>query len=435
MSYRIPDKSVKVDPAGSLPTIKFKANLASTHFHIQTKTPNGWVMVVDDQGLGKEVQIKGGPINSAADFAGKRIFWDITLASLDDSNPVEATTYSWDFENRLSSVMPPGSSGTVTFRYDSFGRRIQKSSSSGTTNYLYDGANSVEEMDVTGALLAPYTQGGGIDEPMAELRGGTTGYYQQDGLGSVTSIAGSTGTLLNTDTYDSSGNLTASTGSFGNPFQYTGRDTDSETGLRYYRARYYDSTTGRFISEDPKRTTAEFNLYRYALNSPVNFLDPLGWASCQSGHCADCPGGRWASGAVTGELYGNIKVASAGGLLFAGVFICMSNPTFNVPFVTLCGFGTVALSPRPPLTDRPARPWGGGGGLGGAAFTCKGVRCREELAGPEAGWFAQVGPAYYFKEGGGNSSCQGAGVGFELGLGGGGFKCNTWIGDSIGGVK
>jgi hypothetical protein len=90
MSYRIPDKTVKVDPAGSLPTIKFKANLASTHFHIQTKTPNGWVMVVDDQGLGKEVQIKGGPINSAADFAGKRIFWDITLASLDDSNPVEA---------------------------------------------------------------------------------------------------------------------------------------------------------------------------------------------------------------------------------------------------------------------------------------------------------------------------------------------------------
>src|SRR5205823_13637211 len=93
------------------------------------------------------------------------------------------TTYNWDFENRLTSVVLPGSGGTVTFKYDPFGRRIQKSSASGTSNYLYDGANSVEEINATGTVLARYAQGAGIDEPLHELRSGTGQYYEQDGLG------------------------------------------------------------------------------------------------------------------------------------------------------------------------------------------------------------------------------------------------------------
>jgi len=186
------------------------------------------------------------------------------------------TTYNWDFENRLASVTLPGTGGTVTFKYDPFGRRIQKSSLSGTTNYLYEGSNSVAEVDAAGTLLASYTQNAGTDEPLAELRNGTAGYYEQDGLGSVTSIAGTAGTLLSSDTYDSFGNLTASTGSFVNPFQYTGRDYDSETGLRYYRARYYDPPTGRFLSEDSTSFQGGINFYTYSLNNPINLRDPSG---------------------------------------------------------------------------------------------------------------------------------------------------------------
>lgn len=111
------------------------------------------------------------------------------------------TTYNWDFENRLTSVMLPGSGGTVYFKYDSLGRRIQKSSLNGTTNYLYDGNNSVAEVDAAGTLLATYTQSGGTDEPLAQLRSGTAGYYEQDSLGSITSIAGTSGTLVNSDIY------------------------------------------------------------------------------------------------------------------------------------------------------------------------------------------------------------------------------------------
>jgi uncharacterized protein RhaS with RHS repeats len=100
------------------------------------------------------------------------------------------------------------------------------------------------EVDAAGTPLAIYLQRGGMDEPLAELRSGALGYYEQDGLGSVTSFTGLTGTAVNSYRYDAFGNLMASTGSFGNPFQYTGRDFDSETGLQYYRARYYDPAIG-----------------------------------------------------------------------------------------------------------------------------------------------------------------------------------------------
>jgi RHS repeat-associated protein len=201
-----------------------------------------------------------------------------TLAKTGSSG---TTTYNWDFENRLTSVILPGAGGTVTFKYDPLGRRIQKSSPSATTNYLYDGDDSVAEVNPSGTLLASYAQGEGVDEPLAELRNGTVGYYEQDGLGSVTSIAGITGTLLDSDTYDSFGNVTASNGSFGNPFQYTGRDYDPETGLRYYRARYYDPFIGRFISEDPARFAASSNFYDYTDNSPTNWTDPEGLEKAQ----------------------------------------------------------------------------------------------------------------------------------------------------------
>ncbi|HWZ45991.1 MAG TPA: RHS repeat-associated core domain-containing protein, partial [Candidatus Saccharimonadales bacterium] len=199
--------------------------------------------------------------------------------TLTKANSTGTTQYSWDFENRLSSVVLPGSAGTVTFRYDPLGRRVHKNSATSTTDYLYDGSNSVEEIDQSGAMLVRYAQGAGIDEPLAEARGGTNGFYEQDGLGSVTSLSGSSGALADTYTYtyNSFGVLTASSGSLTNPFQYTGRDFDSETGLRYYRARYYDPAIGRFISEDPIGFDAgDENFYKYVGNDSPNEADPTG---------------------------------------------------------------------------------------------------------------------------------------------------------------
>jgi YD repeat-containing protein len=78
-----------------------------------------------------------------------------------------ATQYFWDFENRMTSVTLPGSGGTVSFKYDPFGRRIYKSSSSGTSVFAYDGDNLVEETNAAGAVVARYEQTQNIDELLA----------------------------------------------------------------------------------------------------------------------------------------------------------------------------------------------------------------------------------------------------------------------------
>jgi RHS repeat-associated protein len=190
------------------------------------------------------------------------------------------TNYTWDYENRLVSVVLPGTGGTATLKYDPLGRRIQKAFTQGstttTTNYLYDGGNIVQDIDQNGNLLARYTETQNIDEPLAESRSATTSYYEADGLGSVTSLSSSTGALAETYTYDTFGKLTASTGSITNRFQYTAREFDSETSLYFHRARYYDSSTGRFLSEDPLRFTAGSDFYLYASNSSANLKDPFG---------------------------------------------------------------------------------------------------------------------------------------------------------------
>jgi len=75
--------------------------------------------------------------------------------------------------------------------------------------------------------------------------------------------------------YDGFGKQTASSGSLTNSFQYTGREFDSETGLYFYRARYYDRVACRFISEDPFGMRDNVNMYVYAKNNSVNFGDPF----------------------------------------------------------------------------------------------------------------------------------------------------------------
>ena len=164
--------------------------------------------------------------------------------------------------------------GTVDYKYDPFGRRIYRSGPSGTTIWLYDGANIVEELDGSGTVQATYTQGSGVDEPLAMLRGATTDYYEADGLGSVTSLTDSTGVIVETYTYDAYGNLTAGGTSLTNPFRYTGREWDQEAGLYYYRARYYEPVDGRFLSEDWMMIGP--NAYSYVGNAPLTYVDPSG---------------------------------------------------------------------------------------------------------------------------------------------------------------
>jgi RHS repeat-associated protein len=172
----------------------------------------------------------------------------------------------------------------VSFKYDPFGRRIYKSSSTATSVYAYDGDNLVEETNSSGTAVARYSQGLHIDELLAMLRSSTTSYYEADGLGSITSLSNAAGALAQTYTLDSFGNQTASSGSLTNSFRYTGRELDTETNLYFYRARYYDPTAGRFISEDPLGVRVGINRFQYVANAPTNFVDPSGLCKISVGH-------------------------------------------------------------------------------------------------------------------------------------------------------
>lgn len=189
----------------------------------------------------------------------------------------QGRSYTWDFENRpVQAVVPGTNGGTTNFNYDPFGRRIQSSDSLGTTNYFYDGPNIIEEVDSAGDVLVKFTQELRIDQPMAQLSGGGTGYYHQDGLGSVSSLTNATGVLTNSYAFDSFGRVTAHNGVLSNSFQYTGREFDSETGIYYYRARFYDPAAGRFLSEDPAEFLGGMNFYAYVDNRATSFVDPSG---------------------------------------------------------------------------------------------------------------------------------------------------------------
>ncbi|HET7107291.1 MAG TPA: RHS repeat-associated core domain-containing protein [Candidatus Acidoferrum sp.] len=214
--------------------------------------------------------------NELTSRPGVSYTYDNNGNTLTKTDSTGTTNYTWDFENRLTSVTLPGSGGTVSFKYDPFGRRIYKSSSAGTSVFAFDGDNLIEETNTAGGVVARYSQGLNIDEPLAMLRSSTTSYYQADGLGSVTSLTNAAGTAAQNYTYDSFGNIIATTGSLVNSFRYTGREWDTETSLYYYRARYYDATLGRFSSEDMERFNAGTNFYIYAFGSPTNWVDPLG---------------------------------------------------------------------------------------------------------------------------------------------------------------
>ena len=195
-------------------------------------------------------------------------------------------SYVWDFENRLTQVTVPqtaGGSNVVVFKYDPFGRRVQKSGPSGTTNYLYDGFQAVEEVDSTGNALVRYAVTQDVDDVMTELRAGAASFYEADGLGSTTSLTNSAGTIAGTYSYDAFGNLSASTGGLVNSYRYTAREFDPETSLYYYRARYYDQSIGRFLNEDPIGFEGGSNYYGYALANPLSFVDPEGLSVVPAG--------------------------------------------------------------------------------------------------------------------------------------------------------
>jgi RHS repeat-associated protein len=154
-------------------------------------------------------------------------------------------TYTWNTRNQLASVAGPT---PASFVYDPPGRRQRKTINGTITDFVYDGLNPVKE--ATGATTVNLLTGLGIDEYLGRTTGSGTGYFLSEALGSTVALADGSGSVATEYSYEPFGTATVSGTSSGNELGYTGRE-DDETGVYYYRARYYHPILQRFTSEDP----------------------------------------------------------------------------------------------------------------------------------------------------------------------------------------
>ena len=193
-------------------------------------------------------------------------------------------TFAYDSENHLTSMTASGTA--VTMVYDAFGNRVTKTVNGVTTRYLVDDLNPTGYAQVMdeltgGAVTRTYTYGlQRISENQVISNTWTPSFYGYDGAGSVRQLTSTAGAITDTYDYDAFGNKINSTGSTPNNMLYRGEQFDSDLGLYYLRARYYNPVTGRFMSRDPEdgkiKEPKTLHKYLYAGGDPVNRVDPLG---------------------------------------------------------------------------------------------------------------------------------------------------------------
>ena len=238
----------------------------------------------------------------------------------------DGNVLSYDASNKWSGGTVNGSA--VSFGYDGQGQRVSRTIAGVRTDYWYDGSGLSLE---TGAADTTFLRdmNGSL---LSRSRGGYSANYSTDNLGSVRAVTTDTGALANSYTYDPWGETVASTGTYYNPYKYTGTHEDGATGLYQMGARYYQPGSARFTQVDPLGCTIDDGQrYSFTMGNPANFVDPEGTSHQISGglHC------EWRLGRVTspwlysGWKYGICMTRCTGIPLVAG--------RFNVTIAVLVG--------------------------------------------------------------------------------------------------
>jgi RHS repeat-associated protein len=239
-----------------------------------------------------------------------------------DGNLITQTTiatgatenFTWDYRNRLTEVTYKTAIGTTTetiqYTYNALNQRISQTVTNGSgevslqENYIYDGSNLLMVINGSGNITHTFLSGPSGQALADDANSGNVTWNLTDQEGSVRDVINNSGTVVDHIEYDAYGNILSQTNSSNQPrFAFAGMQLDAATGLYYDNARYYDSTTGQFISQDPRAFAGgNTNLQGYVNNDPVNLVDPTGLSpKGSSGGGPGVPGGPGGPGGRSGS--------------------------------------------------------------------------------------------------------------------------------------
>ncbi|MFO0871611.1 MAG: pre-peptidase C-terminal domain-containing protein [Pirellulales bacterium] len=244
-----------------------------------------------------------------------------------------STEYTWDFRNRLTAVTRRQADNTfveqVEYRYDALDRRIRRTVQDSVndatpeiTHYVHDRDRVLLEMTGNGGgteASRRYLHGPAVDQVLAQQdAGGGFEWLLADHVGTVRDVVEENGSTQSF-AYDTFGRTTSPPAVDERRIGFAGHELDPVSGLYDFRARYYDAETGRFLSEDPLRwASGEENLYRYAANSPVLYVDPYGLEEAPPAQSAQFPTPVVVA-QQAGNYYSNLPYAQQEQLKDAGV--------------------------------------------------------------------------------------------------------------------
>jgi RHS repeat-associated protein len=200
------------------------------------------------------------------------------------------TTNSFDAENRLIRISY--SDGYSLMKYDGCDRlrEVSEYNAVGTlmscVRYVWNGWMPWAELDQSNKVIRTLTFGvslsgtvggaAGIGGLLAIRQGGTNSHVRSDGKGNVTEVRTSNGVVVGAYSYSPFGKLLSQTNTYNQPFRFQTKLYHARSGLSYFGARWYDPSTGRWLSRDPLGEGSGINLYEYCSGSPLNYYDPLG---------------------------------------------------------------------------------------------------------------------------------------------------------------
>ena len=270
-----------------------------TDIEYMSNTSDTESFVIDDLGNrdGNQTLRDDGTVNFTVDDDTNR-YTSIAGNSISHDNAGNLTVdkdgyvHEYDTENRLIRIVDVNDVEIATFDYDALNRRIRKVDkiASNVTLFYYSSDWQVlAEYDGSGSLQRTFVYGNYIDEVLLMNDGSSDYLYLHDHLYSPSVLLNASGSVIERYEYDAYGKptiynsdftQTRTTSLYDNPYFFTGRRLDLLDGgkytVMYYRNRYYDTESGRFMQHDPFGYIDGMSLYEYVKSNPILFNDPHG---------------------------------------------------------------------------------------------------------------------------------------------------------------